>query len=111
MELVRTLWTAEGRISHHGKHYSFDDVRITPKPVQQRHENTTLGSNPCILVFHIADDSLTTIVHMDVLDADVLLAAVSQASKDLNLGCISFHQASRRRPERRNSLLGCEGNI
>src|SRR5262245_6547667 len=35
MELVRTLWAAEGRISHHGKHYQFDDVRITPKPVQQ----------------------------------------------------------------------------
>src|SRR2546423_11438015 len=35
MELVRTLWSAAGRISHHGKHYSFDDVRITPKPVQQ----------------------------------------------------------------------------
>ena len=26
---------ADGRISHHGKHYSFDDVRITPKPVQR----------------------------------------------------------------------------
>ena len=24
-----------GRISHHGKHYSFDDMRITPKPVQK----------------------------------------------------------------------------
>ena len=35
MELVRRLWAADGRISHHGKHYSFDDVRITPKPVQQ----------------------------------------------------------------------------
>jgi alkanesulfonate monooxygenase SsuD/methylene tetrahydromethanopterin reductase-like flavin-dependent oxidoreductase (luciferase family) len=35
LELVRTLWAAEDRISHHGKHYSFDDVRITPKPVQR----------------------------------------------------------------------------
>ena len=35
LELVRKLWTAEGRISHHGRHYSFDDVRITPKPVQR----------------------------------------------------------------------------
>ena len=35
LELVRMLWAADGRISHHGKHYSFDDVRITPKPVQQ----------------------------------------------------------------------------
>src|SRR6266513_6310142 len=35
LELVRKLWEAEGRISHHGTHYSFDDVRITPKPVQR----------------------------------------------------------------------------
>ena len=35
MELVRELCAAEGRISHHGRHYSFDDVRITPKPVQR----------------------------------------------------------------------------
>jgi len=35
LELVRRLWQAEDRISHHGKHYSFEDVRITPKPVQR----------------------------------------------------------------------------
>ena len=35
LELVRRLWQTEGRISHHGKHYQFDDVRITPKPVQR----------------------------------------------------------------------------
>src|SRR5215831_18145339 len=35
MEVVRKLWSAEGRISHHGQHYSFDNVRITPKPIQQ----------------------------------------------------------------------------
>jgi len=35
LEVVRRLWAAEGRTSHHGKHYSFDDVRITPKPLQR----------------------------------------------------------------------------
>src|SRR5215467_13010191 len=35
LEVIRKLWEAEGRISHRGKHYSFDDLRITPKPVQQ----------------------------------------------------------------------------
>ena len=35
LEVVQKLWNAEGRISHHGAHYSFDDVRITPKPVQR----------------------------------------------------------------------------
>ncbi len=34
MEVVRKLWSAQGRMSHHGKHYQFDDVRITPKPIQ-----------------------------------------------------------------------------
>jgi alkanesulfonate monooxygenase SsuD/methylene tetrahydromethanopterin reductase-like flavin-dependent oxidoreductase (luciferase family) len=35
LEVIRRLWATEDRISHHGKHYSFEDVRITPKPVQQ----------------------------------------------------------------------------
>ncbi len=35
MELVRKLWSADGSISHHGKHYQFDNVRITPRPIQQ----------------------------------------------------------------------------
>ena len=34
MEVVRRLWSAEGPISHHGRHYHFDDVAITPRPVQ-----------------------------------------------------------------------------
>jgi alkanesulfonate monooxygenase SsuD/methylene tetrahydromethanopterin reductase-like flavin-dependent oxidoreductase (luciferase family) len=35
MELVRRLWSADERISHKGRHYQFEDVRITPKPVQR----------------------------------------------------------------------------
>ena len=35
LELVRRLWEAPDRISHKGQHYSFEDVRITPKPIQQ----------------------------------------------------------------------------
>jgi alkanesulfonate monooxygenase SsuD/methylene tetrahydromethanopterin reductase-like flavin-dependent oxidoreductase (luciferase family) len=35
MALVQRLWAAGGsRISHEGKHYRFEDVRITPQPVQ-----------------------------------------------------------------------------
>ncbi len=35
MEVVRGLWSSDGPISHHGKHYQFDNVAITPKPVQR----------------------------------------------------------------------------
>ena len=49
LELVRELWRAEDRISHHGKHYSFDDVRITPKP------NSAADPDLCGLVFEALD--------------------------------------------------------
>ena len=35
MEIVRRLWSADAPISHRGRHYTFDDVAITPRPVQQ----------------------------------------------------------------------------
>ena len=35
MSWFAQLWTADERISHHGKYYAFEDVRITPKPMQK----------------------------------------------------------------------------
>ena len=35
MEVVRKLWSADGPISHRGKHYAFEDVAITPRPLQR----------------------------------------------------------------------------
>src|SRR5207245_2893233 len=35
MEVVRLLWSSDRPISHTGKHYRFEDVAITPKPVQR----------------------------------------------------------------------------
>jgi alkanesulfonate monooxygenase SsuD/methylene tetrahydromethanopterin reductase-like flavin-dependent oxidoreductase (luciferase family) len=35
MEVLRNLWSSGGkRIDHKGKHYQFEDVRITPQPLQ-----------------------------------------------------------------------------
>jgi alkanesulfonate monooxygenase SsuD/methylene tetrahydromethanopterin reductase-like flavin-dependent oxidoreductase (luciferase family) len=35
MEVVRRLWAEDAPASHHGRHYHFDDVAITPRPVQR----------------------------------------------------------------------------
>src|SRR5207247_1024144 len=35
LELVRTLWRSDERLTYKGRHYQFEDVRITPRPVQQ----------------------------------------------------------------------------
>ena len=49
LEIVRRLWSAEDRISHSGRYYAFEDVGITPKPLQ-RPIPTYIGSfsNPSI---------------------------------------------------------------
>jgi len=35
MEVVRRLWSSDGPIAHHGTHYQFDNVAITPRPLQR----------------------------------------------------------------------------
>ncbi len=35
MEIVRRLWASEGPVSHKGQHYEFENVAITPRPVQR----------------------------------------------------------------------------
>src|SRR6201995_874656 len=35
MELVRRLWASDVPLSHHGMHFQFENVGITPKPAQQ----------------------------------------------------------------------------
>ena len=35
LEVLQKLWTTPGVVSHHGEYYNFDDVWITPEPVQK----------------------------------------------------------------------------
>jgi alkanesulfonate monooxygenase SsuD/methylene tetrahydromethanopterin reductase-like flavin-dependent oxidoreductase (luciferase family) len=35
LELVRKLWESDDRLTYQGKHYRFEEVRITPRPVQK----------------------------------------------------------------------------
>jgi alkanesulfonate monooxygenase SsuD/methylene tetrahydromethanopterin reductase-like flavin-dependent oxidoreductase (luciferase family) len=34
LEIVNALWRSDAPLSHHGAHYNFDDVTISPRPVQ-----------------------------------------------------------------------------
>jgi alkanesulfonate monooxygenase SsuD/methylene tetrahydromethanopterin reductase-like flavin-dependent oxidoreductase (luciferase family) len=35
LEVVRRLWADDAPLTHHGAHFQFDNVRITPRPIQQ----------------------------------------------------------------------------
>src|ERR1700737_1132940 len=35
MEVVQRLWSSDSPVSHHGKYYRFDNISITPRPIQR----------------------------------------------------------------------------
>ena len=37
MEIIRKAWTTEGRFSHHGKRWHYDDILVEPEPLQRPH--------------------------------------------------------------------------
>jgi probable F420-dependent oxidoreductase len=37
IEVIRKAWTSEGRFSHHGKRWNYDDVVVEPEPAQRPH--------------------------------------------------------------------------
>jgi citrate lyase beta subunit len=45
---------------------------------------------------HISDHRLAAFIHMHMLDADDLRAAVSQAPQRFDLGCVGAQQSCRR---------------
>lgn len=44
MQFLKKAFTSEGRFSHHGKYWNFDDIIIEPRPVQRPHPRFWLGA-------------------------------------------------------------------
>jgi alkanesulfonate monooxygenase SsuD/methylene tetrahydromethanopterin reductase-like flavin-dependent oxidoreductase (luciferase family) len=44
MDVIRRAWTSQGRFSHHGKRWHFDNVVVEPYPIQQPHPPFWLGA-------------------------------------------------------------------
>jgi alkanesulfonate monooxygenase SsuD/methylene tetrahydromethanopterin reductase-like flavin-dependent oxidoreductase (luciferase family) len=44
MAVIRKAWSAEGRFSHRGKHWRFDNIVVEPPPMQRPHPPFWLGA-------------------------------------------------------------------
>jgi len=44
IEVIRKAWTSQGRFSHHGERWHFDNVVVEPYPIQQPHPPFWLGA-------------------------------------------------------------------
>lgn len=66
LEVLQKCWSEEGRFSHHGRFWHFDDVVIDPKPLQEPHPPVwiSVASKPSIeraaeMGYNIMLDSLS----------------------------------------------------
>ena len=44
LEVLRKAWTSEGRFSHHGKRWHFENIVVEPRPLQQPHPPFWMGA-------------------------------------------------------------------
>jgi len=44
LDFLRAAWSADGRFSHHGKFWDFEDIDIEPAPVQKPHPPLWVGA-------------------------------------------------------------------
>jgi probable F420-dependent oxidoreductase len=56
MEVIRKAWTSEGRFSHHGKRWHYDNIVVEPEPVQRPHPPFWIGTGNPETIRHAARD-------------------------------------------------------
>ncbi len=54
LDCILTFWTARGTVSHHGRFYHYEDVDLTPKPIQKPHPPVHIGARDPVSVRRVA---------------------------------------------------------
>ena len=87
LDIVERLWATDVPISHQGKYYSFENVMITPRPVQ------------CPIPIHVASFSRPTIelaaqhgfgMVIAAFAATITLGGVAEAAKTYREVCVKY---------------------
>src|SRR4029079_17357575 len=59
---LRKAWTSDGRFSHHGKYWNYDDVVIEPAPVQKPHPPLWVGAQSPNSIRFAADNGFNLLL-------------------------------------------------
>jgi len=59
---LRKAWTTQGRFSHHGKYWSYEDVVIEPAPVQKPHPPLWVGAQSPASIRFAADNGFNLLL-------------------------------------------------
>jgi alkanesulfonate monooxygenase SsuD/methylene tetrahydromethanopterin reductase-like flavin-dependent oxidoreductase (luciferase family) len=106
IEIIRGAW-ADGSFSHHGRHRSFDDINVTPKPVQRPGPQIWLAGRAPVPVQRAAamGDGLIVVGGPD-LYREYLAAHAATGRADRARLCIFAPTFPSRDPDADNARLG-----
>src|SRR5260370_38819593 len=59
---LKKAWTSQGRFSHHGKYWRYDDVVIEPAPVQKPHPPLRVGAQSPTSIRYAAENGFNLLL-------------------------------------------------
>jgi alkanesulfonate monooxygenase SsuD/methylene tetrahydromethanopterin reductase-like flavin-dependent oxidoreductase (luciferase family) len=59
---IRKAWTTQGRFSHHGAYWHYDDVVIEPAPLQRPHPPLWIGANSPASIIKTAAEGMNLLI-------------------------------------------------
>jgi alkanesulfonate monooxygenase SsuD/methylene tetrahydromethanopterin reductase-like flavin-dependent oxidoreductase (luciferase family) len=62
LAVMRKAWTTQGRFSHHGKYWDFDDIVVEPAPVQTPHPPLWTGAGTMESIARVAQSGFNLLL-------------------------------------------------
>src|SRR5580692_5376869 len=76
MGVIRKAWTSQGRFSHHGKRWHFDNVVVEPYPIQSPHPPFWLGAGSAESIRRAARDGYNLLLDQ-IAPTDLIMERVA----------------------------------
>jgi alkanesulfonate monooxygenase SsuD/methylene tetrahydromethanopterin reductase-like flavin-dependent oxidoreductase (luciferase family) len=101
LDVIQKLWSSTERLDHHGNYFNFEDVLLTPKPVQRPHPPIYIGARDPASVRRVAAGGYRLIegviqsMSYTYADIDAFRAGAAEAGRtlgpeDITLGRFVF---------------------
>lgn len=82
MQFLRAAWSADGRFSHQGRHWRFNNIVVEPRPVQQPHPPFWLGAGSTQSITRAAREGYNLLLDQ-IAPVDVIIDRVAAYRAEL----------------------------
>ena len=82
MQFLRAAWSSDGRFSHQGKHWRFNNIVVEPRPIQQPHPPFWLGAGSAQSIARAAREGYNLLLDQ-IASVDVIIERVATYKAEL----------------------------